>query len=75
MQLPGATTESSFDAIADHANVIWFKRGCPRGYDSEIWREAVMELRQNRPLKKRRAAVAKRLDSGLLFSRAVAAAA
>jgi hypothetical protein len=33
------------DQIAERAQVIWLKRGCPRNRDVENWREAEAQLK------------------------------
>jgi hypothetical protein len=35
----------SRDLIAERAQAIWLKRGCPRNRDEENWREAKAQLR------------------------------
>lgn len=36
--------EFTDEEISQRAYHIWVKRGRPKGYESEIWREAVSEL-------------------------------
>lgn len=37
-------TEISDREISERAYALWTKRGRPKGYESEIWREATAEL-------------------------------
>lgn len=37
-------TEFTDEEISKRAYLIWVKRDRPKGYESEIWREAVAEL-------------------------------
>ena len=41
--------------IAERAYVLWLKRGRPKGYESEIWRDARNELQAAHPLRKGKA--------------------
>jgi hypothetical protein len=36
------------DLIAERAQAIWLKRGCPRNRDEENWREAEAQLKTER---------------------------
>jgi hypothetical protein len=37
--------EITDEEISQRAYLIWVRRGRPKGYESEIWREADLELR------------------------------
>jgi len=36
--------EFTDEEISEKAYALWLKRGKPKGYESEIWREAKLEL-------------------------------
>jgi Protein of unknown function (DUF2934) len=53
------------EEISERAYVLWLKRGRPKGYESEIWREAKSELESESGIKTKRRRFFQRNKTGV----------